>query len=92
MLSIDRHRSVPGYSIRSKGETKFVALVALVAIVAIVAIVALVSDLVHIIHQFLVKPGLHVYSGDFQVGVAIKKLRQVALSPVQLLLTAQLVE
>jgi len=89
VLSIDRHRSVPGFSIRSKGETKFVAVVALVAIVAIVA---LVSDLVHIIHQFLVKPGLHVYSGDFQVGVAIKKLRQVALSPVQLLLTAQLVE
>ena len=40
MLSIDRHRSVPGFSIRSKGETKFVADVAIVAIVAIVALIA----------------------------------------------------
>ena len=37
MLSIDRHRSVPGYSIRRIGETKFVADVALVAIVALIA-------------------------------------------------------
>jgi len=40
MLSIDRHRSVPGYSIRGKGETKFVAVVALVAVVAVVALIA----------------------------------------------------
>jgi len=40
MLSIERHRSVPGFSIRSKGETKFVAVVALVAVVAIVALIA----------------------------------------------------
>jgi hypothetical protein len=36
------------YSIRSTGETKFVALVALVALVAVVAIVAIVADVLGI--------------------------------------------
>jgi hypothetical protein len=40
VLPIDGCRNIPGFSIRRKGETKFVAVVALVAFGAIVALVA----------------------------------------------------